>query len=61
MALRDFYDLRVGGKDVPFAKGSMVRLPYGGGTVTFRPVSSTDGSPAIDVNIPDVIRMKLHY
>ena len=60
-AQRDYDYLSVGGTAVPFDNGLMVRLPGSAGTVTLRPVTSTPGSPAIDVTIPGIIFRKLHY
>jgi len=60
-AQRDYDYLSSGSTAVPFDNGSMVRLPGGAGTITLRPVTSTPGSPAIDINIPGVIRRRLHY
>ncbi len=60
-AQRDYDYLSAGGTAAPFDDGSMVRLPGEAGTVTLRPVTSTPGSPAIDVNVPGVVRRKLHY
>jgi len=60
-AQRDYDNLSAGSTVVPFDDGSMVRLPGEAGTVTLRPVTSTPESPAIDINIPGVIRRRLHY
>jgi hypothetical protein len=46
---------------MPFANGSMVRLPFSDARITLRPVTSTPGSPAIGIDIPSVIERKLHY
>lgn len=59
-AQQDHDDLKLGGVPVPFSEGSMVRLPHGAGTITPRPLTSTTGSPAIDVDIPGAIYRKLH-
>ena len=59
-AQQDYDYLSEGATPVPFSKGSMVRLPYGDGRIIFRPTTSTQGSPAIDVAIPGVITRKLH-
>ena len=60
-AQRDYDYLSLGGTAVPLDNGSMVRLPGGAGTITLRPITSTPGSPAVDVNIPGIIQRKLHY
>ena len=60
-AQQDYDYLSQGGTPVPFTEGSMVRLPYAAGMVTLRPLTSTPGSPAIDVNIPSAIYRRLHY
>ncbi len=61
VAQQDYDYLSQIGTPVPFAEGSMVRLPYAIGTITLRPLTSTPGSPAIDVNIPGIIYRRLHY
>ena len=60
-AERDDADLSVGGTPMPFASGSMVRLPFSDARIILRPVTSTPGSPAMDIKIPDVIERKLHH
>lgn len=61
-AAQDDYDyLSMGGTPLVMPNGSGVRLPYGAGTVVLRPNSTSTGDPAIDVNIPGLIRRKLHY
>ncbi|RYB03241.1 DUF1073 domain-containing protein [Lichenibacterium ramalinae] len=60
-AERDDAYLSVGGTPMPFANGSMVRLPFSDARITLRPVTSTPGSPAIGINTPGVVERKLHY
>ena len=60
-AERDYAYLSVGGTPMPFTNGSMVRLPFSDASITLRPVTSTPGSPAIDIKIPGVIARKLYY
>ncbi|RYC33466.1 hypothetical protein D3273_03060 [Lichenibacterium minor] len=60
-AQRDYDYLSSGGASIPLRNGSMTQLPGGAGTITLRPVTSTPGSPAIDINVPGVIQRKLHY
>ncbi len=60
-AQSDFNYLSVGGTPLPMPNGTRFLLPGDAGYVMLRPTTSTPGSPAIDINIPDVIRMKMHY
>jgi hypothetical protein len=59
-ALFDY--LRVGGQVIekPDLEGTLVRLPGNAGYVTFRP-RFTSGPPAVDINIPDVVWVRLHF
>lgn len=62
-AARALFDyLRVGGEVVekPSLRGMLIRLPGNAGYVTFRPVS-TSGSPAVEVNLPGIVAMKIHF
>ena len=60
-AQRDFEYLSAGGTVVPFTKGSMVRLPYGAGTITLRPITSTPLFLAIGITVPGSEYYKTHY
>ncbi len=60
-AQRDYDYLSTGGTPLSMPDGSRVKLPGEAGFITLRPVTSTPGSPAIDINIPGVIFRKLHY
>ena len=60
-AQRDYNYLSTGGTPLAVPDGSRVKLPGEAGFITLRPVTSTPGSPAIDINIPGVIFRKLHY
>ncbi|WP_237478120.1 hypothetical protein [Lichenibacterium dinghuense] len=60
-AQRDYDYLSSGGTDMPFNKGSMVRLSYGAGTITLRPITSSPSSPAVGVTVPDLDYYKIHY
>jgi len=58
-----FDELAAGGKDVtpPGHPGKLVELPNGG-RVGLRPVSgSTDKSPSLDVKIPNIPVIKIHF
>ena len=59
-AERDYAYLSVGGTPMPFTNGSMVRLPFSNSRIILRPVTSTPGSRAVEINIPGVIERKLH-
>jgi hypothetical protein len=62
-AARALFDyLRVGGQIIekPDLRGTLIRLPGNVGYVTFRPVS-TSGPPAVDINIPDVVVIRIHF
>ncbi|WP_207210895.1 hypothetical protein, partial [Lichenibacterium minor] len=50
-----------GGEQLPFTKGSMVRLPYGAGTITLRPITSTPLFLAIGITVPGSEYYKTHY
>ncbi|MBI3706095.1 MAG: hypothetical protein HY246_00120 [Proteobacteria bacterium] len=54
--------LRVGGTVVHNTDyvGTLVRLPGGVGFVGLRPVSSS-GSPAVDIEVPEISYKRLHY
>ena len=60
-AQSDFDYLSVGGMQLPMPNGSRILLPGGAGFVMLRPITSTPNSPAVDINLRDVFRMKIHY
>ena len=60
-AQSDFDYLSVGGTQLPMPNGSRILLPGGAGFVMLRPVTSTPKSPAVDINLLDAFRMKIHY
>jgi hypothetical protein len=62
-AARTLFDyLRVGGEVVekPSLRGTLIRFPGNAGYVTFRPVSKS-GPPAVEINLPGIIAMKIHF
>ena len=61
-AAQNAYDyLSKGGIPVPFERGSRVTFPGQAGTVLLRPETSSEGSPAIDINVEALGPAKLHY
>ena len=59
-AQRDYDYLSSGADSTPLSNGSITKLPGGAGTIILRPETSTPRSPAIDINIPGVIRREIH-
>lgn len=61
-AAQEAYDyLSKGGVQAPFDKGLRVTFPGQAGNVLLRPETSTDRSPAVDVNVTTLGSAKLHY
>jgi hypothetical protein len=62
-AQADFDYLSVGATDItpPGFNGKRIALPGNIGTIGLRYKSTSDGSPALDVNVPGVLFGRIHY